>query len=154
MSTNPAQSVYSHRQRAPLYLILVGFSIYVFVMTWLVGGVSIASVILPSFGLLMFLLGMSFQYLSVSDEGDRLRIGFGPLPLFRRRVSYEDIRQVEVGRTMIRDGWGIHISAWSWNLWGRDCVVIHLARGTLRVGTDDAENLARFLEEKCGLSAT
>ena len=37
-------------------------------------------------------------------------------------------------------------SAWAWNIWGRDCVVVHFRKGgTLRIGTDDAENLAAFL---------
>ena len=52
---------------------------------------------------------------------------------------------------MILDGWGIHLSirgGWVWNLWGRDCVVVHLTKGVLRIGTDDAENFARFLEGK------
>jgi hypothetical protein len=34
----------------------------------------------------------------------------GPLPLFRRTVLYADIAGVEVGRTLIPDGWGIHYS--------------------------------------------
>jgi hypothetical protein len=34
-----------------------------------------------------------------------------------------------------------------WNLWGRDCVVVHFKNGgVLRIGTDDAENLADFLK--------
>ena len=38
-----------------------------------------------------------------------------------------------------------------WNLWGRACVVVRFRNGgTLRIGTDDAENLARFLETKTG----
>jgi len=41
-----------------------------------------------------------------------------------------------------------------WNLWGRDCVVLHLKKGVLRVGTDDAENLARFLEGKITAQGT
>lgn len=47
------------------------------------------------------------------------------------------------------DGWGIHMSsrgAWVWNLWGRDCVLIHLTKGVLRIGTDDAEALLAFLD--------
>jgi hypothetical protein len=33
-------------------------------------------------------------------------------------------------------------------LWGQDCVVVHFQNGgVLRIGTDDTENLARFLEE-------
>ena len=81
-----------------------------------------------------------------------LAIRFGPVPLFRRTVRYADIEKVEVGRTLILDGWGIHYSirgGWVWNLWGRDCVVVHLKNGgVLRIGTDDAENLACFLEGK------
>jgi polygalacturonase len=39
---------------------------------------------------------------------------------------------------------------WVWNLWGRDCVVVQLNKGTLRIGTDDAANLAVFLQGKVG----
>jgi hypothetical protein len=39
---------------------------------------------------------------------------------------------------------------WVWNLWGRDCVVVQLKKGTLRIGTDDAANLAVFLQGKVG----
>lgn len=50
------------------------------------------------------------------------------------------------------DGWGIHLSirgGWVWNLWGRACVVVHFKDDrTLRIGTDDAENLVGFLEGK------
>ena len=77
---------------------------------------------------------------------------FGPLPLFRRKVRYADIMTAEVGRTLLLDGWGIHYSirgGWVWNIWGRDCVVVHFRNGgALRIGTDDAENLAQFLEVK------
>lgn len=38
----------------------------------------------------------------------------------------------------IRGGWG-------WNILGRDCVVVYMKKGTLRIGTDDAENLAVIL---------
>ena len=72
--------------------------------------------------------------------------------MFHRTVQYTDIESVEIGRTLLLDGWGIHMSirgGWVWNLWGRNCVVVHLKiGGVLRNGTDDAENLARFLEEK------
>ena len=37
---------------------------------------------------------------------------------------------------------------WVWNLWGRDCVMVHLTKGVLRIGTDDAENLAALLDGK------
>jgi hypothetical protein len=79
-----------------------------------------------------------------------LAIRFGFLPLFRKRIPYALIRGVEVGRTMLLDGWGIHWSwkrGWIWNIWGRQCVVIRHG-GTTRVGTDDAENLTGFLGTK------
>jgi len=47
--------------------------------------------------------------------------------------------------------WGIHHSmrgGWVWNPWGRDCIVVHLKKGVLRIGTDDAPDLARLSEEK------
>ncbi len=105
-------------------------------------------------GMMFLVLGFSFQHLMVEDEGDRLAIVFGPLPLFTKRIRYEDIREVEVGRTSPLDGWGIHMSlrgGWVWNIWGRDCVIIHHhRRGILWVGTDDAKNLAGFLKARIG----
>jgi len=75
------------------------------------------------------------------------------IPLFRRTIRYDDIISAEIGRTTILDGWSIHMSlrgGWVWNLWGRDCVVLQLRKGILGVGTDDAENLADFLNQKIG----
>lgn len=99
----------------------------------------------------MLILAGSFHYLSVEDAGDSLRIRFGPIPLFRRTVRYADMSHVEVSRTTFLDGWGIHLSlsgGWVWNLWGRDCVVIRTRNGTLRLGSDDSEQLALFLKER------
>ena len=59
-------------------------------------------------GLLVALVGLAFHHLTVEDEGDRLAIRFGPLPLLETSIRYADIQRVEVGRTMILDGWGIH----------------------------------------------
>jgi hypothetical protein len=40
-------------------------------------------------------------------------------------------------------------------LWGRQCVVVYLSNGgVLRMGTDDAENLARFLEGRTAPQAS
>ena len=150
MTTNPG---YSHTQQAPLCLILYGSALLCFALAWMVGsapGLYIAVTV----GLLIALLAPAFHHLTVEDQGDRLAVRFGPLPLFRRSVLYADIETVEVGRTLLLDGWGIHYSlrgGWVWNLWGRGCVVLHLKNGgVLRIGTDDAANLARFLEGKIG----
>jgi len=37
---------------------------------------------------------------------------------------------------------------WVWNLWGRDCVVLKLQKGVLRIGTDDAEHLAEYVQTR------
>ena len=83
-------------------------------------------------GLFMLLLAASFHHLTVTGEGSQLAIRFGPLPLFRKRISYDEITAVEKGRTTILDGWGIHLSlrgGMVWNIWGRDCVVIRWKQG-------------------------
>ena len=62
-------------------------------------------------------------------------------------------RQYEIGRTNIIDGWGIHYfpgRGWTYNIWGFDCVKLTLGRKIIRVGTDDAEELAKFIREKIG----
>jgi hypothetical protein len=150
-TTAPTTPAYFHRQQAPLCLILYGSALLCFGLAWIVGdtaGIFIAGAV----GLVIALIAPAFHHLTVEDQGDRLAIRFGPVPLFRRTVQYAEIEKVEVGRTLILDGWGIHLSirgGWVWNLWGRECVVVHFKNGgVLRIGTDDAENLARFLEVK------
>ena len=149
--TDAAVPGYFHTQKAPWFLLLYTFGVLFLGVAWPVRGGPVACVVFPVAGTFMLLLGASFQHLTVTDEGDRLAIRFGPLPLFQRRIRYKDVEKVEVGRTTVLDGWGIHMSlrgGWVWNIWGRDCVVIDLQRGTLRVGTDDPEILAQFLRTK------
>jgi hypothetical protein len=144
---------YSHTQKAPLCLILYASALACFVLVLMIGetaGIFIGGGV----GLLIALLAPAFHHLTVEDQGDVLAIRFGPIPLFRRTVRYADAEKVEIGRTLLLDGWGIHYSVrggWVWNLWGRDCVVVHFKNcETMRIGTDDAENLGRFLKGKIG----
>jgi len=145
------KSSYRHVQHAPLCLLLCILAI-VFLVTGLVlKSEPPISWLFPPIGLLMLVLAASFHHLTVEDQIDRLSIRFGPIPLFRRTIRYDDIISAEIGRTTILDGWGIHMSlrgGWVWNLWGRDCVVLQLRKGILRVGTADAENLADFVNQK------
>jgi hypothetical protein len=142
---------YSHTQRAPLYLVLYGSAVWLLVTAWLVREEPVVPFVLAAVGVLTAILGLAFHHLTVVDGGKGLVVRFGPLPLFRTTVPYSDIQGVEVGRTTIFDGWGIHLSlrgGWVWNIWGRDCVVIRRRKGILRVGTDDAPTLSRFLAGK------
>ncbi|HAH49060.1 hypothetical protein [Gimesia sp.] len=147
-------SLYYHRQRGPLCLVLYGLAVAFFVIAWFVRTVppqSFLSLIFALAGLVLLILAAGFHHLTVADEIDRLRICFGPLPLFQRSVLYEDVLRADVDRTTIFEGWGIHLSprgGWVWNLWGRDCVTFQMKTGTLRVGTDDAENLAAFVNSR------
>lgn len=144
---------YRHTQRAPLCLLLYGLAAAEVVTAWKFGNVLPIVWTLSICGVLILVLAASFHHLIVEDRGDSLAIAFGPVPLFRRVVPYANIVEATVDRTTILDGWGIHLSlrgGWVWNLWGRDCVRLQLRRGTLRVGTDDAENLSRFIRRKIG----
>jgi hypothetical protein len=148
VTTDPG---YSHTQKAPLCLILYGSALLCFALAWTVGSAP-GSFIAAAVGLVIALVAPAFHHLAVEDRGDRLAIRFAPLPLFRRTVRYADTEKVEVGRTLILDGWGVHYSlrgGWVWNLWGRDCVALRLKNGgVLRIATDDAAGLARLLEGK------
>jgi hypothetical protein len=151
MTTAETTPEYSHTQKAPLCLILYVSALACFLLVFIIGE-------RPGFyigggaGLLIALLGPCFHHLTVEDQSNVLVIRFGPVPLFRRTVRYADIGSVEIGRTLLLDGWGIHLSirgGWVWNLWGRTCVMVRFKNGgTLRIGTEDAENLVGFLEGK------
>jgi len=150
MTTDSTLSGYSHKQKAPLCLILYGLALAFITLAWMIGD-TLGIYIAGGVSLLLASLAPAFHHLTVVDKGEVLAIRFGPIPLFHRTVRYADIRKVELGRTLLLDGWGIHLSirgGWVWNLWGRDCVVVHRKKGVLRIGTDDAENLVEFLNKR------
>jgi hypothetical protein len=109
MNDAPAPG-YRHTQKGPWSLLLFTFGVLMLGLGWFLHEEPVVPVVLPVAGMIMLLLGASFQHLTVADEGDRLAIRFGPLPLFRKRIRYSDMRSVEVGRTTLLDGWGIHLS--------------------------------------------
>ena len=142
---------YHHTQKALLYGILILVGIAMFVGASLVPEKAVQVTLLVSGGL-MFLLAFCFRQLTVCDEGDRLLIAFGPLPLFRRRIRFADMEIAEKGRTTFLDGWGIHLSlsgGWVWNLWGFDCVDVWYKNGRkVRIGTDDPIGLEAYLRDR------
>ena len=149
MNTDKPET-YQHTQNGPWYLLLYALTAVCLTGSWALSVLALQIIFLVT-GLLMYLLATSLQYLTVADEGNHLAIRFGPLPLFRRRILYDDIREVETGRTTFSDAWGIHWSPWGgwvWSISGFDCVVIRLKRGTIRVGTDDIDGLVAFLRSR------
>ncbi|MCY2928639.1 MAG: hypothetical protein NTV86_03935 [Planctomycetota bacterium] len=142
---------YDHTQKSPLYLILLLPAVVVMV------SVVVAPAPPPVFALLMvveaslIVAAFSFMHLRVRDQGDYLAVRFGPLPIFRRRIPYVQITGAEAWRSSFLDGWGVHWMAgrgWIYNLWGFDCVVVHLGAKTFRIGTDDVDGLVGFLKAK------
>ncbi len=92
-----------------------------------------------------------FGRLRVEGDRDGLSVRFGPIPLFRKYIPYQEIREVRKNRSSLLDGWGVHWipgRGWTWNLWGFSCVELTTDRGPLRIGTDDSDNLAAFLRRK------
>lgn len=152
MTTDTNTLGYSHTQKAPLCLLIYALAAVFLALGWFVQDAPPIPWLFPPIGVLMLVIAASFHHLTVEDQGDVLSVRFGPIPLFRKPVQYSDIVSVEVGRTLLLDGLGIHMSirgGWVWNLWGRDCVVVHFRNGgVFRIGTDDTENLAAFLERK------
>jgi hypothetical protein len=152
VTTRPA---YRHTQMAPLGTILYGVAAVLFTAAWALRPLPWLAALFLGLGVLLAVLGSSVQWLTVADEGDRLSVRFGPLPLFRTSVRYEDIHEVALGRARFWEGWGIHYSPWGgwvWHLWGPDCVLIRTARGALRIGTDDPKGLTRFLDAHDGFA--
>jgi hypothetical protein len=146
-------TTYRHTQRGPWCLLLYAMAVGFLVAAWFVQLPELAYVFALS-GVILAVVAASFHYLAVEDEFDRLVIRFGPLPFFRRSISYDNILDVQIGQTTFLDGWGIHMSmrgGWVWNIWGYDCVELRLRKGMPRVGTDDPQNLAAFLQQRLSL---
>jgi hypothetical protein len=138
---------YRRTQKGPWGLLLYAGAIVLLTVSWSVPNAPALPIALGVIGFVV--LGTSFQQLTVVDEGRQLVIHFGPFPLFRRRIWYAEIIHAQQGRTTLLDGWGIHWNPWSgwvWNIWGFDCVVLRLEKGTLKIGTDDPEGLVEFLK--------
>jgi hypothetical protein len=153
MTTDTKCHEYSHKQTAPLCLLIYTLAVVFIALGFIVEKAPPIQWLLPPIELLMFVVAASFHHLTVEDQGKMLSVRFGPVPLFRKTVKYSDIVNVEVGQTLLLDGLGIHMSirgGWVWNIWGRDCVVVHMKQGPLRIGTDDAKNLAAFLAQRIG----
>ncbi|MCA9194697.1 MAG: hypothetical protein KDB03_23160 [Planctomycetales bacterium] len=131
MNSPDFSASYFHRQYAPLCLILYGFSAVSLVLVILIGDIQ-GIYIGGGVSLLLGSLGPAFHYLQIKDDGHKLSIQFGPLPLFQRPVYYAQLDSVRIDRTWLLDGWGIHYSlrgGWVWNIWGRDCVALNFKGG-------------------------
>ncbi len=118
---------------------------------WLIREELAVVVLLLVITAIFVLCALMFGSLTIRDEGEWLALRYGPLPVLRKRIRYADITSVEAGRTSIIDGWGIHYipgRGWTYNLWGFGCARLTLGRKVIRIGSDDVDNLVRFLRGK------
>jgi hypothetical protein len=144
---------YCHTQRGLWHYGLYATVAATLYLAWLTRAQPLLMWLVVGVAALLFLFTQGFHHLTVRDEGEWLGIRFGPLPFMGTRIPYARIRSVEPGRTKFLDGWGVHWipgRGWTYNIRGYDCVKLDLDRGVVRVGSDDVENLVRFLRKRIG----
>jgi hypothetical protein len=142
---------YEHTQRAPLSLMLLAIGVVIAGSAYAARNDPMAMYLLSASAGLMFCLGLMFGSLTVRDEGDCLRLYYGPIRVFQKQFAYSAIATVERARSGLIDGWGIHYvpgRGWIYNLWGRDCIKMLVDGHSVRIGTDDVENLVSFLQSR------
>ncbi|KPK65438.1 MAG: hypothetical protein AMK73_02950 [Planctomycetes bacterium SM23_32] len=158
---------YRHRQTGPWFVLLLlvalgaaGWAVWGALTGQLHPGVRL---ILIAPAAIFSLLAACVVYLEVRDEGYRLSVQFGPLPIFGTSVLYDDIESVEPARLGLLQGFGLHLVPGAFisvRIRGDEAVCIRLKRRrpiwfcrTVYLGTDDAEGLLEFLRRKIAQGA-
>jgi len=155
---------YEHRQYGFWWVTFVLLGLGLFGLTLALAaskGIRLdAAVALGGMGAFFLLIASMLGYLDVRDEGDRLSVRFGPLPLFGTAIRYEDIESAGPTRTTLLHGFGVQGLPGLFlvvSIWGLDAVQLRMRRRhgiwfakTVLIGTDDAENLLALLQEKIG----
>jgi hypothetical protein len=148
----PRQAEYEHTQRSPMGWVILVPSLGILLAAALLTGKEDLVIPLTVAGTVVAVIAFSFCSLTVVDEGERLAVRFGPIPLFRKRIAYRDVVAVQTDRSTVFDGWGIHWvpgRGWTYNVWGFDCVRLELSGGkTIRIGSDDPLSLAQFIQSR------
>ena len=140
---------YEHTQKSPLGWILLVIGILIILSSiWVSNQTKVLMLILA---VVLFFTSLCFSRLTIRDEINYLYLEFGLLPIFRARILYSEITDVQEDRSNLLDGWGIHYvpgRGITYNVWGFDCVRILKGKKVVRVGTDDKMALTRFLRTK------
>ena len=90
---------YNQTQHGRRHNFLFAISLVTLSDAWLARGEAAIVNVLLVLAATFFLFGLMFGSLTICDEGDRLALCFGLLPVFRKRIRYADITGVEIGRT-------------------------------------------------------
>ena len=101
----------------------------------------------------MTLLGLMlllFGWLTVKVDNEAVTARFG-IGLICKKIRISDIQSAIQVRNKWYYGWGMRMGPWGWmyNVSGLDAVEITMKNGgKFRVGTDEAEALARAIKQK------
>lgn len=142
---------YHHTQTSPIRFVLFAVLVLSSLAGWYWRAEFAAWFSMACLSGVTALIWLTMTRLTVVDEGDDLLVQFGPVPLFSTRVQYQSVQTFQATRSRVIDGWGIHYipgRGWTWSLWGFDCVDVIQDKSTLRIGTDDSENLEAFLKTR------
>lgn len=148
-------SFYRHTQWSPLGPAFAICGLGCFAALWFVDD-PVSRTLCVTMGVVAGLIAGLFGQLRVEEQEDRLRVRFGPLPLFGTSVRYAHVRAVARARSSLLDGLGVHWfpgRGWTFNVWGFDCVELHTDRGLVRIGTDDPDELVRHVAQRTGGAA-
>ncbi len=142
---------YKHRQKGVLQPVLLTVAAVCFGIGILLKDTPPYLVIFMETAIACAALSFAMVYLAVEDKGEYLLIRFGPLPLFRKKIPYENVTGIDKGRSNFWSGWGIHPTkkGWLWNIGGFDYVRVEMSGKATLIGTDDPNGLMRFLQSKC-----
>jgi hypothetical protein len=146
-----AHCEYNHTQKGILQPILLAVAAILLAVTCVVReSPPLIAVFLPA--VICVFVALSLGTLTVRDDGDRLAVRFGPLPVFKKTIPYADMTGVERDRSTFLAGWGIHRTrkGWLWNIAGFDCVRIVVDGRSTLIGTDDPDGLVAFLRSRLG----
>lgn len=142
---------YQHTQKGPWRLLGYFFALVLAPVIWAASDEPMAVLTLGGAMLLVIALCEGFSRLTIRDDGDQLSVAFGPPPVWQTHIPYRDIESIEPSRSTFLDGWGVHwLPGWGtiYNVWGFDCVRIKTGKRTVRLGTDDVDQLVAFLTAK------
>jgi len=143
-------SEYDHIQKGVLHPIFITLAVICIGIAFFTRHTPPYMIIFIAAAIACVVLSLVFGHLAVRDEGDCLSVHFGPVPLFKKSISYSEITAMEKDRSHFLSGWGINLTrkGWLWNIGGFDCVRIETGGKSMLIGTDDPDGLVSFLMSK------
>ena len=136
---------YHHRQWANPLIFILGLGM-IFCLTLALQNIEI--ILSISIALILLITGIIFSQLSIEVTDQELRWKFG-LGLIQHRVKLSEIETVEITRTRLIQGWGIHLTdrGWLYNVDRLQAVAIKLKNHQqFLLGTDEPQQLVSAIE--------